>query len=254
MSISEVQISAVIITKNEIKNIGKCLASLQGVADEILVVDSGSEDETVAVSESYGAKVLERAFTDFSDQKNWANAQASHDVIFSIDADEVLSEEMKKEVLALKANWTGKAYIVKRLTNYCGKWIRHCGWYPDQKLRIWDRRVGEWKGKIHEEVVLKDGIQVERLTSDLHHYTFHTIAQHIKQMNFFTDRMAQQAYEKGKKAGWFKITVSPLFKFFRIFVLQKGFLDGYYGFVISVLAIFYTFLKYVKLRELHKNA
>ncbi|BDD07752.1 glycosyl transferase [Fulvitalea axinellae] len=246
----EMKLSAVIITLNEEKNIGKCLESLQGVADEIVVVDSLSMDRTKEICESYGVKFIATAWRGYSDTKNYANSLASHDYLLSIDADEVLSEELRTSILKIKEEKAPKeAYILNRLTNYCGKWIRHCGWYPEPKTRIWRKELGGWTGDIHETLDFRPK-STETLKGDLLHYSFHTIAQHVNQMNKYTDLMAKRDLEKGKKASLAKVLFSPPFKFFNKYIIRLGFLDGYYGFVVCVMSAVYTFLKITKLRRL----
>ena len=139
----EVQISAVIITFNEEKNIERCLQSLQGIVDEIVVVDSFSKDQTKSICEKYNVKFVEHAFEGHIEQKNYAITQASYPYVLSLDADEALDETLKSSILKVKKNWTHDGYSMNRLTNYCGSWIKHCGWYQDTKLRLWDARKGE---------------------------------------------------------------------------------------------------------------
>ncbi|MCG8698650.1 MAG: glycosyltransferase family 2 protein, partial [Bacteroidales bacterium] len=165
-----------------------------------------------------------------------------------------LDEEMQAHVLRLKQDGFNGVYSANRLTNYCGKWIKHCGWYPDTKLRLWDKRKGEWSGGLHEEVLMQPGAIVGKLKGDLHHYSYYSIKQHIDQVNKFTDIGSQQAFEKGKKSSVFTILTKSIWKFIRDYIVKLGFLDGYYGFVISAISAHATFLKYVKLKELHKNS
>ncbi|MEM9720342.1 MAG: glycosyltransferase family 2 protein [Bacteroidota bacterium] len=248
------KLSAVIITFNEEKNIRRCIESLKNVADEIVVIDSFSQDQTVAISKELGAKVIQHPFEGHIQQKNYALTQASYDHILSLDADEALTEELTQSIQAIKADFSYSAYTFNRKTNFCGKWIRYCGWYPDKKLRIWDRTLGKWGGtNPHDKVVMDPNTSRSHLSGDLLHYSFYTIRQHIQQINLFTDISAQAAYEKGKRSNLGKIFFKPLFKFFQSYFLKLGILDGYYGLVICVNSAHAKFLKYTKLYELQKQ-
>jgi glycosyltransferase involved in cell wall biosynthesis len=244
-------ISAVIITLNEEKNIGKCLDSLKAVADEIVVVDSFSTDQTELIVKEKGAKFFKHKFENYVTQHEFADKLATHDIILTIDADEVLSTELVDSILKVKKYWQCDGYSMNRMTNYCGKWIKHSGWYPDIKLRIYDRRKGKWIGqKIHERFILYEGSTREHLKGDLLHYSYFSISQHVNQANKFTDITALAAYEQGKKSRILNILFNPVFKFFRNYILHFGFLDGYYGYVICRISAHATFLKYIKLRQL----
>jgi glycosyltransferase involved in cell wall biosynthesis len=250
-----VRISAVIITLNEEQNIVRCLESLKGVADEIVVVDSFSTDATEELCKPYQVNFLQHAFEGYMKQKEWACAQASHDYVLSLDADEVISPELGKSILEVKNNWNADGYVFNRLTNYLGKWIHHCGWYPDSKLRLWDRRMGGWSGiNIHESVEMKEGARILKLQGDLLHYSYYSIRQHINQFNKFTDISATEAVAKGKKSSLFIALVKGIWKFKRDYFFKLGFLDGYYGFVICSLGAFATYSKYLKIIELRKKA
>jgi len=249
-----VNISAVIITFNEEKNIGRCLQSLQGIADEIVVVDSHSTDATEEIGKQYNVRFLQHPFEGYMQQKSWACEQAQYDYILSLDADEALSDELRFSILYAKQAWNADGYNFNRLTNYLGKWIRHCGWYPDDRIRLWDRRKGAWSGvNIHESIAMAENTKVEKLKGDLLHYSYYSIHQHIAQFNKFTDISAQEAVAKGKKASLFMAIFKGIWKFKRDYIFKLGFLDGYYGFVICSLSGFATFSKYLKIRELRKQ-
>jgi len=249
------KLSAVIITLNEEKNIGRCIDSLKGVADEIIVVDSGSTDGTEDICREKEVRFEFNTWQGYIEQKNFANSLATHDYIFSIDADEALSEELRKSILEAKEQFDADAYEMNRLTNYCGKWIRHGGWYPDRKLRLFHRDKYQWGGeRIHEQMVNKDAnTRVSYLKGDLLHYSYYDIAQHISQANHFTNMTAALAVEKGKRAGMLKIILSPLIKFIRDYFIRLGFLDGYYGYVVCRISAQATFMKYAKIRQLRKD-
>ena len=248
------KLSAVIITYNEEKNIERCIESLKGVADEIIIVDSYSSDNTVEISQKLGARVIQHSFEGHIQQKNFALSQASHDYILSLDADEALTEELKQSILAIKPHYPYPAYTFNRKTSYCGKWIRYCGWYPDKKLRLWDRKLGKWGGtNPHDKVLMNPGIKSLHLKGDLLHYSFYTIDQHIRQINYFTDISSRAAYDAGKRSHLGKILFKPLFKFFQGYILKLGILDGYYGLVICINSAHAKFLKYTKLYELQKQ-
>ncbi len=248
-------ISVVIITFNEEKNLERCLQSVIGVADDIVVVDSFSTDRTKEIVLKFKARFVEHVFDGHIEQKNWAITQAKFPHILSLDADEALDETLTRSILEVKNNWTADGYSMNRLTNYCGTWIRHGGWYPDTKLRLWDSRKGSWGGvNPHDEYKMKDNGKVKKLNGDLHHYSYYTINQHLKQVNYFTDILAQQYLEKGRKASWIKILVNPLVKFISSFFFKKGFIDGFPGFIISMISAHATFLKYTKLWMLQKQS
>jgi glycosyltransferase involved in cell wall biosynthesis len=251
-----VKISAVIITFNEEKNIGRCLDSVEGVADEIVVVDSYSTDKTKEICSSKKVLFLQHAFEGHIEQKNYAVSCAAYDHILSLDADEVLSGELKQSILASKQNWHFHGYRFNRLTNYCGKWIRHSGWYPDTKLRLWDRKKGRWGGvNPHDRVVMDDQSRISHLSGDLLHYSYHTIRDHIDQINSFSDIAARAAFAEGRKANlMLDIVLNPLMTFFKKYFLKMGILDGYQGFMIAIHTAYGKFLKYIKLRELNQQS
>ncbi|MCF8369047.1 MAG: glycosyltransferase family 2 protein [Bacteroidales bacterium] len=248
------KLSVVIITLNEEENIARCINSVKRVADEIIVVDSFSEDKTQKIVESLGAKFYQNKFEDYVKQHDYADKLATFDHVLSVDADECLSEDLSNSILVVKKYWKNDGYFMSRMTNYCGRWIKHSGWYPDKKLRLYDRRKGKWVGKkIHERYRLIEGSTTGHLKGDLYHYSFKSISDHVKQANKFTDLTSEVAFEAGQKSSLFKIIINPIFKFIRNYVFNFGFLDGYYGFIICQISANATFLKYVKLKQLNKN-
>lgn len=246
-------ISAIIITLNEEKNIDTCLESLKGVADEVIVIDSFSTDKTKEICLKYKVKFIEHEWEGYSKTKNYGNNLAVSDFILSVDADEALSPELRKSLLSLKTgNSPHNAYELSRVTNYCGKWIKHGGWYPDKKVRLWKNRTAQWIGDIHEELELPANTEIGSLSGDLYHYSFHTVQQHERQIAKFTDIAAKNDYARGRKTNGIRIFLYPKWKFFRDYVLRMGFLDGYYGYIVCKMSAHASFLKYIKLNELNK--
>ena len=247
------KISATIITYNEEKNIERCINSLIGVADEIIVVDSGSKDNTEAIAINLGAKVITNKFEGHIQQKNFAITQTSYNWVLALDADEALSKELKNQILEIKTTLKADGYSFNRLTNYCGKWIRYCGWYPDTKLRLFKKGKGAWSGKNpHDKYILTYG-KPKHITGDILHYTFYEVSEHKNQIKKFSNIAAQSLFELNKKSNWSLIIGKTLFKFFRNYFLKLGFLDGVTGFHICRLSAHATFLRYYKLLKLHKK-
>ena len=250
-----IPLSVVIITQNEAKNICRCLDAVQGLADEIIVVDSGSTDETEALCGLYQVRFCYHPFEGFMQQKNYAVQQASNPYILALDADEVLSPELFDTIQKVKQNWVEDAYQMNRLNNYCGQWIRYCGWYPDRKIRLFDRRKASWGvAEIHEKVLVEKTASIGMLEGDLLHYSYNSIEEHVSRSNRYSTQVALAAFKRGKCAPFWKILYSPLFFFFKKYFIKLGFLDGYYGFVICMIGSYYNFLKYVKLRDLWRNS
>lgn len=243
-------LSAVIITYNEEKNIGRCLQSLVGIADEIIVVDSNSTDNTCEIAQQYGAKIVQHSFEGFAAQKNFAASVASNNWILSLDADEALGEELKSGILSIKNKSEFDAYFIKRQTNFCGKFIKHGSWYPDKQCRLWDKTKGQWTGKIHEKWRL-DSVSGKygTLSGDLFHYSFNTISEYLQMADRYTTLSAEEAFEKGKNVSSLKLIFGPEIKFIQDYFLRFGFLDGYQGFVAYRLAAQMAFIKYSKIRE-----
>lgn len=169
------QVSVVIITYNEEKNIRRCLQSISLITDDIVVVDSFSTDKTEEICKEFNVHFIKREFKGYSEQKNFANKQAKNDFIFSIDADEAISDELAKNIQAITDNLAGDVFWINRKTNYCGKWIRHCGWYPDRKERLWNRHLGQWQGQIHEKPQFPETVRHRWLNGDLLHYSYYNI-------------------------------------------------------------------------------
>ena len=249
------KISAVIITYNEERNIGRCLESVKDIADDIVVVDSFSTDNTEKICREHDVRFIQHAFEGHIEQKNWAIAQARYPHILSLDADELLSDRLKRSIREVKENWEFDGYYFNRLTNYCGKWIRHSSWYPSRKLRLWDSRKGRWGGmNPHDHFILEKGASRKLLKGDLLHYSYYSIYQHIEQINRFSDIAAKSFFEVGRKASWFNIIFNPLWRMFRDYIIKFGFMDGFFGLVISMNSAHETFLKYSKLRKLNRDA
>ncbi|MEI6347596.1 MAG: glycosyltransferase family 2 protein [Bacteroidota bacterium] len=247
------KLSVVIITYNEEKNIARCLESVKGIADEIVIVDSASTDATVAICEKMGAKVIQQPFLGYTEQKNFAVAQASYPFVFSIDADEAPNEKLLLSIIAAKKNPSANGYSMNRLTNYCGSWVKHCGWYPDRKLRLFFKEKGAWTGgALHEKYELNSNETPMLIDGDLLHYSYYSIDDHIKQVDKFTAISSKELAEKGYCPSLLKLISAAPVKFFRDYIIKLGFLDGYTGFQISKMSAFATYLKYARARDLYR--
>lgn len=249
----KVNLSVVIITFNEENNIARCLNSVSEIADEIVVVDSFSTDKTQQICKAQGVIFIEHPFEGHIQQKNYALDQANYPYVLSLDADEEVSPALKESILRVKENWTHEAYSFNRLSSYCGKFFPHGSWYPDRKVRLFDKRKGKWGGiNPHDKVVMNE-VDILHLSGDLHHYTYRTISEHIQQINYFSGIAAKAAFDAGKKFSLWKLLSKPFWRFFRDYFLKHGFLGGYRGLTICLLSAVETYLKLIKLWELEKN-
>lgn len=249
------QLSVVVITLNEEKNIERCLKAVQSIADEIILVDSLSTDKTQELAKPFVSRIINQEFLGYVGQRNFATEQAIHDWVLMLDADEVVDEELCQNILAVKNNPEYEVYQLKRLTNYCGKWIRHSGWYPDKKIRLYNRTKGKWVGElVHEHWEANtDNEKVGTLQGHLLHYTFNSIDEHIRQIHKFTELSAQSAAKAGKTCSLLKIWFGPKWYFFSRYFLKLGFLDGYYGYIVCRLSAYAQLIKYSKIRAYSKK-
>lgn len=249
-------LSVVIITYNEERNIGRCLESVKAIADEIVVLDSFSTDRTEEICKAHGAKFVQHRFDGHIEQKNRAITLAKYPFILSLDADEAPDETLLREINRVKTKQDADGYTMNRLTNYCGQWIHHCGWYPDTKLRLWDSRKGEWRGtNPHDRYEMTaPGARVEHLQGNILHYSYYTVEEHYRQADKFSSIAAQAAFQRGKKSGTVLAAIKCAAKFIRNYVINAGFLDGRYGYIICRISAYETWQKYTKLRDLWKTA
>ena len=248
------KITATVITFNEEHNIAAALESLSW-ADEIIVVDSESQDRTVEIAQQFTDRIFIRPWPGYSQQKNFAAAQASNDWIFSLDADERVSPELKKLIVDLKSieEPESAAFEMSRRTFYLGRWIKHSGWWPDNKTRLYDRRRARWQGDFVHETLEVDG-PVKMLEGDLLHYTVRNSSEHHLRMDRYTTLAAEELHTWGKQASVVKLLLSPAAVFLRSYVLKLGFLDGVPGLAIARFAAHYEFLKILKLWEKRMKA
>ncbi len=241
------KISAAIITLNEQRNIARAIESLR-CCDEIVVVDSGSIDRTCEIAASLGARVVEASWRGYASQKNYATSECQHDWVLSLDADEALSEALEGEIWQVKKTGPqADGYTMPRLAQYLGKWILHCGWYPDRKVRLFDRRKAQWVGDFVHESVKVDGTVAE-LDADLLHFTCESLSEHLKSMDRYTNLAAEQIIASRKPVDWRHLVLNPPWTFFDTYILKRGFLDGFEGLAISHMAALYNFMKYAKAR------
>ena len=247
-------LSAVIITRNEEEKISRCLDSLKEVADEIIVLDSFSTDNTVAIASQKGAKVVQSSFAGYIEQKNKALHLATYDYVISLDADEALSPELIKSVLEAKKDFQFKAYFMNRYNHYCGRFIKYGLWFPDQKVRLFDKRFAYWGGmNPHDKIQLSNNIRSHFLKGNILHYSFNNLREHKDRNEKMSAIAALEIFERGQKKHWSKIFLSPAWSFFNCYILRLGFLDGYYGFVVARETARRSFLKYQKLKVLQKQ-
>src|SRR5690606_12233534 len=250
-----VKLSAIVLTFNEEAKVANCLESLTGIADEIVVVDSFSTDGTEAVCRRYNVRFVQHADHGYSVQQNYALTVATYDHVLVLDADEWLSDELKASILAVKENWdTDGGYMVNRLNNFYGRWLRRGGAYPDAKVRLWDRRVAQWGGEDPHGLVAIDKSKVKKLRGDLLHCSSAHIGEHIAQLNYYSQQSAKAKYKGGKRANFFfNLFISPAFRFVVNYVVRGGFREGFHGFVYCSLASYLTLLKYIRLYDYKVN-
>jgi glycosyltransferase involved in cell wall biosynthesis len=243
------KLSVTVITRNESADIADALRSVAW-ADEILVVDAASTDDTVAIARQYTERVIVREWPGYIAQKNHAASLASHDWILSLDADERVTPGLADEIRALMAAGPAcQGYRVPRVTWHLGRWIRTTDWYPDHQLRLYDRRSAEWTGRyVHESVAVRG--TTGRLTGELQHFAFRDIADHLETIDRYTTLAARQMAETGRRAGLLQLAGHPPLAFLRNYFVRGGVRDGVPGLVISALNAYYVFLKFAKLWEL----
>jgi glycosyltransferase involved in cell wall biosynthesis len=241
-------LSVTVITLNEEKNLRSCLESA-AFADEIIVLDSGSHDRTLAVAREFTDRVFQESWPGFAQQKNSAQDKAKGPWILNIDADERITPELREEVLSLiHSDPLLAGYKIPRKNYFCGQWIRHGGWYPNYQLRLYQKEAGRFSPReVHEQVEVAG--KVGRLKSPLEHFTYQSISDYLQRMDRYSELSAKQYWLERKRISWPEILFRTKYTFFKMWVLQRGFLDGANGLVLAVLYSYYTFVKYSKLKE-----
>jgi glycosyltransferase involved in cell wall biosynthesis len=245
-----VKISATVISKNEEHNIERCLAALD-FADEIIVVDSESSDRTVELAKKYTDKVYINPWPGHIQQKNHAIDLAKNEWILSIDADEVITPELRNEIMGLITE-DGRGfdgYFIPRMSNFIGKWIKHCGWYPDYHMRLFRKSKGRFGGmNPHDKVIISGSAAY--LKTPMLHYTYPTLEIYISRLNSYTTISAKELADRGRKFRPYNFILSPVFTFMKMYILKLGFLDGWEGLILCSLSSYYVLCKYLKLREI----
>jgi glycosyltransferase involved in cell wall biosynthesis len=248
------KITGVIITFNEERNIERCLVSLKKVCDEIIVLDSFSTDQTEAICQAHQVKFVQHAFDGHIQQKNRALQLAETEWVLSLDADEALTEELSQAILKVKQHPSREAYAFNRLTNYCGHWVKYCGWYPDTKTRLVKKELAHWTGvNPHDRLERIDQGKAELLNGDLLHYSYYTKEDHFKQIEYFGNIAAKELFDQGKNISWGLLYVKVVNQFIKSFWIKLGILDGRTGFLISMRSAYATYVKYRKLLMLNQQ-
>lgn len=247
-------LSVVIITFNEARNIERAVKSVQNLSDDIIVVDSFSNDDTAKICETLPVSFVQHKWEGYSQQKNYANSLAKHDYILSLDADEALDDVMQAHLMALMAKGLTGVYILNRLVNYCGQWIKHSTWYPDKKIRVFPKEGTIWEGElVHETLAFDQNLKQIELKGHLHHYTYYNYKEHRARADKYSELTALKMHKAGKKASIFKPYLSAIARFMSMFIVHLGFLDGYNGFKIAQISAQSNIYKYKTLRRLNSE-
>jgi glycosyltransferase involved in cell wall biosynthesis len=244
-------ISAVIITLNEEANIEDCLASVSW-ARQIVVVDAESTDGTREIARRFTGEVHQKKWEGYSEAKAFAIGKASSEWVLSLDADERVTPELRQEIESISAAPAVDGYMVPIRPLFLGRWIRHCGWYPGYKLRLFKKDMASvTPRRLHEGIRVKG--DTGKLENPLLHYAYPTVRSYFEKFSRYTDAAARELHEEGRRAGAFDIVLRPFFSFLKMYIAKRGFLDGLEGFVLCVFSSLYVMVKYVKLRELGKG-
>jgi glycosyltransferase involved in cell wall biosynthesis len=247
------KVSGVILSFNEEKYIGPCIDSLLQVADEVIVLDSFSSDNTLDIARNKGAIIRQSPFDGYINQKNKALKLATHDHLILLDADEILSPGLIRSILREKQSLLYTAYSMNRSTQLAGTFIRHGLWYPDRKIRFFDRRLVSFSGfDPHDKIIFSREVNTKHLSGDLLHFAFDSIAEYMHRNEEVSTVMALSLFEAGIKTPSYKILLSPAWAFINGYFLKRGFLHGYKGFIIACGTSKQSFRKYYKLRKLHR--
>ena len=247
-------LSVVIITKNEAHIIGNTLQSLQGLTDDIVIVDSGSTDDTISICRQFGATVIETGWNGYGPNKNKGIDAAKHDWILNLDADEAIDEELKTYLLTLELKDGGIVYEANFKNFFCGKQISFGEWSGDRHVRLFNRTKIKWNdAAVHESLLFPQGTQTKLLKGNILHHTSNSIDDHINKTIAYAKLNAEKYFRQNKRAGFFKLRVAPGLTFFQHYILRLGFLDGWEGYFIAKTTAWYTFLKYSYLREMHRK-
>jgi len=249
-------LSVVIITFNEERNIERALKSVADmeICDDIVVVDSFSTDQTAEICQRYNVNFIQNKWEGYSQQKNFANSLAKNKFILSLDADEALDDSLRNEILSISASGFNCVYVVNRMVNYCGQWIKHSSWYPDKKIRIFPKETSRWEGAlVHEELTVDKKLPVVELKGHLHHYTYYNYKEHRARADKYSELTALKMHQSGKKASFMKPYLSAFGRFISMYLLNLGFLDGYNGFKIAQISAQSNVYKYQTLRQLNRE-
>ncbi len=247
-------LSVVIITRNEAHIIGNTLQSLQGVTDDIVIVDSGSTDNTISICKQFNANIIETGWNGYGPNKNKGIAAAKHDWILNLDADEAIDVELKTYLLTLDLNDDSVVYEANFKNFFCGKQIRFGEWSGDKHIRLFNRQKINWNdAAVHESLLLPSGVQIKLLKGNILHHTSSSIDDHINKTIAYAKLNAEKYFSQNKRAGFFKLRIAPGLTFFQHYILRLGFLDGWEGYFIAKTTAWYTFLKYSYLREMRRE-
>lgn len=247
------RLSVVVITLNEERNIGRCLDSVQRVADEIVIVDSGSTDDTMLICKKYGVRFIHHRFQNYGLQKNFAAREASNDFILSLDADEALSDRLCESIRQVKLNRESDCYSFNRVTNFCGRWILHGEWYPDKSIRLFDRQKALWYGSIHEKLIPDNPRKVVSLEGELLHFSCCSMRVFLHKTEQYAFLEARDLFYKNVYPCSYHLYIKPVWRFFSAFVLRKGFLDGYAGYQIAKATANRVYLRFDELKNMHEQ-
>ncbi len=243
-------ITAVVITLNEERNIGRCLDSLADVAAEVLIIDAGSTDRTCQIAEEKGARVITRPWKGYGDQKNFGNSQATHAYILSLDADEALSDDLRASIVSSRDHGLDGVYGFARLASYCGQWIRHGGWYPNRKIRLFPMAIAKWgNDPVHEGLTFQGNPRVTWLRGDLYHYSYYTVAEHRDRALTYARLGAEKIWSTRQAGLWWRSRFGPGLRFLKMYLWRLGFLDGAAGYRIAQITAHEVRLKYRLARQ-----